>query len=205
MNSLFLNKTYSQEQLQGLLEAALFVLGKPVDTVKLCTWFDISSEQLEIMVQNLNQNYEEKSSGFTIIELANGYQLMTNPLFKEEMRELFGSKEDNKLSQTAMEILAIVAYKQPVSKEQIDKIRGVNSSRSLNTLIGHKLIDIVGSDELLGDMLYGTTKKFLEIFRLKTLNDLPSPESLELSELSNILDHEELEKGKDNDDDELFE
>ena len=201
MNSLFINKTYSQEQLKGLLESVLFVYGKPIDTEKLCTWFDLSQEQLTKMVDELNELYNTRHSGFIIISIANGFQLMTNPIFKEEMRELFGSKEENRLSQTAMEILAIVAYKQPISKEAIDQIRGVNSSRSLNMLLGHKLIDIIGSDDILGDVLYGTTKKFLEVFRLKSINDLPSPENLELLEFSSITDEEIIEDSED----ELFE
>lgn len=190
MNSLFINKAYSQEQLKGLLEAILFVSGKAIESEKICTWFDISQTTLEEFIHELNTQYSTHHSGFTIIAIANGYQLMTNPLFKEEMREIFGSKEEHKLSQTAMEILAIIAYKQPVSKEEIDKIRGVNSSRSLNILIGHRLIDIIGSDKILGDILYGTSKRFLEVFRLKSLNDLPSPESLQLSELTEILPKE---------------
>ncbi|MGL4367799.1 MAG: SMC-Scp complex subunit ScpB [Brevinemataceae bacterium] len=183
MNSLFINKTYSRQQLKGLLEAVLFVYGKPVDSAKICMWFELSKEQIDQMVDELNISYQERSAGFCILPVAGGYQIMTNPSFKEELRELFGSKDENKLSQTVMEILAIIAYKQPVSKEEIDKIRGVNSSRSLNILIGLKLIDVVGSDNLLGDILYGTSKRFLEVFRLKSLNDLPSPESLELNEV----------------------
>lgn len=186
MNPLFINKTYSQEQIKGLLESILFVTGKPVEKEKLCTWLSLSDEELDQLVVTLNQTYEEKYTGFVVIAIANGYQLMTNPLYKEELREIFGSKEENKLSQTAMEILAIIAYKQPVSKEAIDRIRGVNSSRSLNTLLGHKLIDIVGTESLLDEILYGTSKKFLELFRLNSINDLPSPESLELSELTEI-------------------
>ncbi|MGL4394056.1 MAG: SMC-Scp complex subunit ScpB [Brevinema sp.] len=201
MNSLFINKTYSQEQLNGLLESILFIYGKPVDIDKICSWFDCSKEQVDEMIESLNKRYEENSSGFTILAVANGYQLMTNPLFKEELREIFGAKEENKLSQTSMEILAIIAYKQPISKEEIDKIRGVNSSRSLNTLLGHKLIDIIGSDDILGDILYGTTKRFLEIFRLKSLSDLPSPESLQLSELADMYEAEEVIE----DEEELFE
>lgn len=202
MNSLFINKTYSQEQLKGLLESILFVTGKPVETEKLCVWFDFSKEKIEELVEELNHLYNKRSSGLIIIAIANGYQLVTNPLYKEELREIFGSKEENKLSQTAMEILAIVAYKQPVSKEEIDKIRGVNSSRSLNTLLGLKLIDIIGTDKLLDNILYGTNKRFLEIFRLKSLQDLPSPESLELSELAEMLN--DNEESINDDDDELF-
>ena len=200
MNSLFINKTYSQEQLKGLLESILFVTGKPIEIEKLCAWFDASKERIDILIEELNAQYQQISSGFVIIPVANGYQLVTNPLYKEELRDIFGSKEENKLSQTAMEILAIIAYKQPVSKEEIDKIRGVNSSRSLNTLLGLKLIDIVGTDKLLDDILYGTNKKFLEIFKLKSLQDLPSPESLELSELSEIINMEESYE----DEEELF-
>ncbi len=191
INSLFINKTYSREQLKGLLESVLFVTGKPVEIDKLCTWFDMDASDLELMVAELNQSYEEKNSGFTILYIANGYQMMTNPMYKEELREIFGSKEENKLSQTSMEILAIIAYKQPISKEDVDSIRGVNSTRSLNTLLGHKLIDIVGTDKLLDNILYGTSKRFLEVFRLKSLNDLPSPESLELSELADILEEDD--------------
>ncbi len=127
INSLFINKTYSKEQLKGLLESVLFVTGKPVETEKLCAWFDVDATGLETMVSELNQSYTEKNSGFTILYIANGYQLMTNAMYKEELREIFGSKEENKLSQTSMEILAIIAYKQPISKEDIDGIRGVNS------------------------------------------------------------------------------
>ncbi|MGL5956190.1 MAG: SMC-Scp complex subunit ScpB [Brevinema sp.] len=188
MDSLFINKTYSQEQLKGLLESILFVTGKPVETEKLCHWFNISKDILEQYISELNQSYDKRYAGFVILSVAGGYQLMTNPLYKDELREIFGTKDDNKLSQTAMEILAIIAYKQPVSKEDIDNIRGVNSTRSLNTLLGHKLIDIVGTDKLLDNILYGTSKRFLEVFRLKSISDLPSPESLELSELSELLD-----------------
>ncbi len=199
MESLFINKTYSRENLKGLLESILFVRGKPVEIEKLCFYFGTSKDILEQYVQELNQSYEERNSGFVILSVANGYQLMTNPIYKDELREIFGSKEENKLSQTSMEILAIIAYKQPISKEDIDKIRGVNSTRSLNTLVGHKLIDIVGTDKILDNILYGTSKRFLEIFRLKSLNDLPSPESLELSELTDILNDDQPT------DEELFE
>ena len=123
MNSLFINKTYSQEQLKGLLESILFVTGKPVETEKLCTWFSCSKDVIDALIIELNDVYLARSAGFTILSVANGYQLMTNPLYKDELREIFGSKEENKLSQTSMEILAIIAYKQPVAKEDIDKIR----------------------------------------------------------------------------------
>lgn len=202
MDSLFINKTYSREQLKGLLESILFVTGKPVESEKICSWFSISKQMLEEYILELNNSYQEKYSGFIILSVANGYQLMTNPVYKEELRLIFGSKEENKLSQTSMEILAIIAYKQPISKEEIDSIRGVNSTRSLNTLLGHKLIDIVGADNILDNILYGTSKRFLEVFRLKSLHDLPSPESLELSELTEILNEESFDQ---EDEDELFE
>lgn len=181
---LFLNKTYSRDQIKGLLEAILFVYGKPVDINKLVLWLNITIQELEALIHEMNIDFVERNSGFTIIAVADGYQLMTNPVFKDEMRELFGSKEENKLSQTSMEILAIIAYRQPISKEQIDKIRGVNSSRTLNTLLGHKLIDIVENDKILGEPMYGTTKRFLEIFRLQNLNELPAPENIDFELLS---------------------
>lgn len=198
MRTLFLNKTYSRTQIKGLMEAVLYVHGKPVSKDRLCDWFSISEDELEQAVGELNQSYEERSSGLVLIPVAGGYQLATNPVFKEEMRELFGSKDEGRLSETSMEILAIIAYKQPVTKEEIDKIRGVNSSRSLNVLLGMRLIDIVGNDDLLDEPLYGTTRQFLEIFRLKSLRDLPSPENLDFAALAASQQTEQAE------DEELF-
>ncbi|MGL5254418.1 MAG: SMC-Scp complex subunit ScpB [Brevinema sp.] len=198
MRTLFLNKTYSKNEISGLIESVLYVYGKPVDKFRLCDWFSVSEQELDDIIAELNSTYENRHSGLRIILVANGYQMATNPLFKEEMRELFGSKDENRLSDTIMEILAIVAYKQPITKEEIDKIRGVNSSRSLNSLLGLKLIDIVGSDDLLEEPLYGTTKRFLEVFRLKSLRDLPSPENLDFSVL-------ETSESSENQEDPLFE
>ncbi|MGL5720974.1 MAG: SMC-Scp complex subunit ScpB [Brevinema sp.] len=198
MRTLFLNKTYSKNEITGLIESVLYVYGRPVDKSRLCDWFSVSEGEVDAIISELNSSYEGRHSGLRIILVANGYQMATNPLFKEEMRELFGSKDENRLSDTIMEILAIVAYKQPITKEEIDKIRGVNSSRSLNSLLGLKLVDIVGSDELLEEPQYGTTKRFLEVFRLKSLRDLPSPENLDFS----VLDATEV---SENQGDPLFE
>ena len=125
-----------------------------------------------------------------MIPVAGGYQLVTNPRFKDEMEELFGSKNDNQLSKSALETLAVIAYKQPITKEDVDKIRGVSSTRSINMLLSYKLVTISGSsDDVLKSPVYSTTSRFLEMFKLKGTEDLPSLDTLNFDEI-NIEDFE---------------
>ncbi|MFN4216990.1 MAG: SMC-Scp complex subunit ScpB [Brevinematales bacterium] len=178
--SLFLNKTYSRQELCGLVEAILFVHGKAFEKQELASVLDLSLEDLEKLIEEMNGHYKENKRGLVIIPVAGGYQLVTNPNYYQEMSELFGKRNENKLPQSALETLAIIAYKQPISKEEIDKIRGVSSSRSLNTLLALKLITISGaSDDILQTPLYITTERFLEFFRINSLEDLPSLSQLE--------------------------
>jgi segregation and condensation protein B len=178
--SLFLNKTYSRQELYGLVEAILFVHGKAFDKQELASVLDLGLEDVEKLIEEMNTHYKENKRGLTIIPVAGGYQLVTNPHYYQEMNELFGKRNENKLPQSALETLAIIAYKQPISKEEIDKIRGVSSSRSLNTLLALKLITISGaSDDVLQTPLYITTERFLEFFRINSLDDLPSLSQLE--------------------------
>ncbi|MCX7883073.1 MAG: SMC-Scp complex subunit ScpB [Brevinematales bacterium] len=195
--SLFLNKTYSRQELHGLVEAILFVHGKAYDKKELSTILDCSLEDLEKLIEEMNTVYKESKRGLVIIPVAGGYQLVTNPHYHQEMNELFGRRNENKLPQSALETLAIIAYKQPISKEEIDKIRGVSSSRSLNTLLALKLITISGtSEDVLQSPLYTTTERFLEFFRINSLEDLPSLSQLEWQEIDAEETH--LEKDEEN-------
>jgi len=190
--TLFLNKTYSRQELYGLVEAILFVNGKAYDRNELARALDCGLEDLDRLIEEMNANFREAKRGVVIIPVANGYQLVTNPLYAQEMNELFGKRNENKLPQAALETLAIIAYKQPVSKEEIDRIRGVSSSRSLNILLSLKLITIAGSsDDVLVSPLYITTERFLEFFRINSLEDLPSLSQLDWQEVENLVESDE--------------
>ncbi len=201
IHSLFLSKTYSRQELYGLVEAILFVNGKAYDKKDLAALLECSTQDLEALIEEMNANYKEAKRGLTIIPVANGYQLVSSPLYHQEMKELFGRRNENKLPPSALEVLAIVAYKQPVSKDEIDRIRGVSSSRSLNLLLTLKLITVSGaSDDVFQNPLYVTTERFLELFRINSLEDLPPISQLEWKDIEG-LDEESFAESDEDDED----
>lgn len=140
----------------------------------------ITEEEIKNFIGELNQEYAERGSAFRIIEIAEGYQFATLPEFAKWVGKLFKEKSKKKLSQPALETLAIIAYKQPISKPEIEAIRGVNVDHIIKTLLEKRLITIVGRSETIGrPLLYGTTKEFLKYFGLKDLSELPKPSEIE--------------------------
>jgi segregation and condensation protein B len=183
-NSLFINKTYSRSELKGLFEAILFVRGKSVSSDELQKIFESARGEIISIIDELNNDYKTRKNGFYIIPVAGGYQLVSNPCYHEELEELFGKRNENVLPKSCLETLAIIAYKQPISKDEVDKIRGVSSTRSVNTLLALKLVSISGSaDDIVKSPVYSTSERFLEFFRIKSLEDLPSPDSIEFSKI----------------------
>jgi segregation and condensation protein B len=196
--SLFINKTYSRNELKGLLESVLFVSGKPVAVDELTDIFDVSKNEIKKLTDELNEDYSERRSGLNVIQVAGGYQMVTNPVYKDELTELFGRRNDNRLTRSVLETLAVISYKQPISKEEVDKVRGVSSTRSINTLLGYKLINISGYTEgVVQSPVYSTTKRFLELFKLKDIDDLPVLDNLAFDEPDNPVDDEELPQNED--------
>ncbi|NPV01903.1 MAG: SMC-Scp complex subunit ScpB [Brevinematales bacterium] len=202
--SLFINKTYSRNELKGLFESVLFVSGKPVSIDELTDIFDISKNEIKLLADELNKDYSERNSGLNVIQVAGGFQMVSNPSFKDELTELFGRRNDNRLTRSVLETLAVISYKQPISKEDVDKVRGVSSTRSVNTLLGYKLINISGYTEgVVQSPVYSTTKRFLELFKLKDLSDLPVLDNLAFDEpgspdtVEDIPEDEEGEEGGD--------
>ncbi len=203
--SLFLNKTYSRDELKGLLEAVLFVNGKPYPSGELAEILEISRKELEKMIEEMNADYVNRKAGFQIIQVAGGLQIATNPQYRDELSELFGKRNETQMTKSSLETLSIIAYKQPISKEEIDKIRGVSSTRSINALISYKLITISGAtDGIVKLPLYSTTSRFLEMFRINSLDDLPDIESLNYSDLAEAAEEDEEEQdNQDNGENEL--
>jgi segregation and condensation protein B len=163
----------------GQLEALLFASGDPLAIEKMASILHLSLPDTEQLLQELSVKYATPDSGLMLRQVAGGWQLVTRQEAIPVIRELH-EQQEIKLSNAAMETLAIVAYKQPVTKSEIEAIRGVKVDGVVNTLTDLELILEVGRKEVIGrPILYGTTEKFLVTFGLESLNDLPElPEEL---------------------------
>jgi len=140
----------------------------------------ISSQDIENCVEELNKKYSQFNLSFKLLKIANGYLFATNPEYAKYIGYLSSEKSKKRLSQAALETLSIVAYKQPITKPDLEAIRGVNSDYILNTLLEKNLIKITGRGETVGrPLLYTTTDEFLKYFGLNNLSDLPKPREIE--------------------------
>ena len=159
---------------KSILEALLFVSAEPltIDTLKKVT--EMPESDIKNLMNELINDYRERNSAIRIFEVADGYQMFTDPDFSFFIKKLKNINQSNRLSQPALETLSIIAYKQPITKLEIDHIRGVNSDGAIKSLLEKRLIKIVGKKESPGrPFLYGTTKEFLLYFGLKNLSELP--------------------------------
>ena len=163
------------ENIKNIIESLLFVAETPLSVEHLKnTLPEAETDHIKQTLLELKKEYELKNGGFLIHEVAGGYQFRTRPEYKEWIRRLLQPKPP-KLSKPAMEILAIIAYRQPILRSEVEHIRGVNSGNSIRILLERKLIRVLGRREVPGrPLVYATTKKFLETFDLKDLKDLPS-------------------------------
>lgn len=167
---------------QSIIEALLFASDKPLSLERIQVVIkDVTTEQIEETINSLNEKYRAGGHSFAIKKIARGYQIYTLPDFAPWIKALFSHNRRERLSFPALEVLSIVAYKQPIVKSEIDRFRGVNSEGPLLTLMDRKLITIVGRKPAAGrPLLYGTTQEFLTHFGLNDLNDLPRMEELEM-------------------------
>jgi len=163
----------------SLIEAMLFVSGDPLTLEAIKGILDIPEADIKQVMNELIAEYRERDRGLLILQIAQGYQMVTNPLSAKLLRKFTNAATSNKLSMPALETLAIIAYKQPIIKAEIEQIRGVNSDGVIKSLLDKRLIKIVGQREAPGKpMLYGTTKEFLQYFGLKDLTELPTLKEL---------------------------
>jgi segregation and condensation protein B len=164
---------------ESVVEAVLFASDEPLADARLADIVETSAKQVRECIENLNNKYRANNSAFRIEQIAGGHQMLTLSLYNYWLKKLLRVRSDNKLSPAALETLAIIAYKQPVMRADIEAIRGVAVGEVIRSLSYKGLVKIVGRAEVLGrPMLYGTTKKFLEVFGLNTLKDLPKVEEL---------------------------
>ena len=169
----------SSDYIKSIIEAVLFVSEKPVLLEQFREVLgEVPNQDIRNQILELKTEYETYKRGISVLEIAGGFQMLSSPDYAVHIRQFFKTRVKEKLSKPALETLAIVAYKQPVSRGDIELIRGVNSDGVVTNLEERTLIKIVGRKDVPGrPYLYGTTKQFLEYFGLKSLEDLPKLEN----------------------------
>jgi len=161
-----------------LLEALLLATHHPLTAGRIAELMDLpATKPVRQAIKDLNVQYEESHRAFRVEQVAGGYQILTLPEFGEQLKKLHQREIDAKLTKAALETLAIIAYKQPILRADIEAIRGVMCGETIRSLMEKRLVNIAGRAEEPGrPILYGTTKRFLEVFGLNTLKDLPRSE-----------------------------
>jgi segregation and condensation protein B len=164
---------------ESVVEAVLFASDEPLTEARLANIVETDTKRVRQHINSLNEKYQANNSAFRIEKIAGGCQMLTLSTYNHWLKKLLRVRSDTKLSPAALETLAIIAYKQPIIRADIEAIRGVSVGEVIRSLCYKGLVKIVGRAEVLGrPMLYGTTKKFLEVFGLNTLKDLPKIEEL---------------------------
>ncbi len=169
-----------EKEIQSIIESLLFIWGDPLHVKNIADVLEYPPEFIRKTILDLKKKYEEEDKGLQIIEVNNSFQLCTNTKHYDYIQKLCTPVHNKGLTQAALEVLAIVAYKQPITRHEVEGIRGVKSDKSISTLLEKELILEKGRLEKTGrPILYGTTDTFLKSFGLSSLEDLPAIEDFE--------------------------
>lgn len=185
---------------KAAVEAILFANGSPTEPDKIAQAIEVKPSQAEKLILELMDDYEKQERGIRIIKLNKSYQMVSAKKFAPEIRKVMDLRRNTPLSQAALEVLAVVAYNQPVTKAFVEQVRGVDCSGVLGSLTTKGLVEEKGRLELPGrPLLYGTTENFLRCFNLESIENLPPlPES---DKTDNSDEKSEEEKSKENNND----
>ncbi len=168
------------KEAKSIIEAMLFIFGDPISLDTLRKIIDVDKYNTERLVREIINEYAIKNTGIMILEVAEGFQMVTNPVCAPWIKKLLCTVVPKKLTQSSLETMAIIAYKQPIIKSEIEAIRGVNSDGVVKTLLEKRLVTILGRKEVPGrPLMYGTTNEFLHYFGLKDLTELPTLKEFE--------------------------
>ncbi len=166
------------ENLENIIESVLFVAGDPVLVSDLCFKFDVKEKEIIEAVKVLQQKYNEKS-GIKLLSFNGKLQFASNPDYVDYISAVLNPIRQRNLTKATLETAAIVAYKQPITRTEIEETRGVNSDYAINILLEHKLIEIVGHKDTVGKpALFGTTDEFLKRFCISNIDELPDYDEL---------------------------
>ncbi len=175
------------------VEAVLFAAAEPIEYTKLAAVLGMDDEQILLCIDALQSKYNEESSGICLLKLDNKYQLCSKKEYIDAVRAVLDLKRNTPLSQAAFEVLAIIAYNQPITKPYMEQIRGVDCSGVVNTLVQRGLVEEKGRLDVPGrPVLYGTTPDFLRCFSLKSLEDLPELPKADKEVLMSDVDNGQL-------------
>jgi segregation and condensation protein B len=168
------------KDIKNIIESLLFVAERPLTIDRIHTILaQAERKDIRTALNKLSEEYETRKGGFLLHEVAGGYQIRTRNEYKEWIKRLIQPKT-LRLSKAALETLAIIAYKQPIIRSDIEHVRGVDCGGILRMLLERRLIRVLGRKEIPGrPLIYATTKQFLEVFDLKDLKDLPTPKEIE--------------------------
>ena len=170
--------TLSREQ--SIIEAILFLESDPVNIQHLVKVSGLSRDAIREVLSQLEKHYKDTEHGLSLVEMNDGWVLSPKEELWEHLKEHYGKKNDDKLSRAAMETLSIIAYSQPLTKAEIENIRGVSSDGMIRLLVKKNLIKEVGKKDVPGKPIqYGTSKDFLKMFRLKSIAELPKLDEVE--------------------------
>ncbi|MDD5617475.1 MAG: SMC-Scp complex subunit ScpB [Candidatus Omnitrophica bacterium] len=191
-------------ELKGAIESLVFISEGPITIADIQNILEgLDLETIKTAIEELKKEYDQRNSGIKIMEVAGGYQMSTSPNYANFIKKFYKIKHAEKLSLPALETLSIIAYKQPVTRVEIEAIRGVNVDGVMKNLMEKGLIRIVGRKEVIGrPFVYGSTRNFLEYFGLNSLEELPPIENFvqalterEMAEIT-PLNEEELEESQ---------
>lgn len=175
----------TKKTIKSAFESMMFVWGEPLDVKTAAEVFNINWKDAYDYFIELKQEYEQEGRGIKIIEVNKSFQFVTNADNSSYIERLCTPVKEKKLSQSALEVLAIIAYKQPITKGEIDSIRGIKCDRVIEGLVKKELIQEKGRSNAIGrPILYGTTDSFLKHFGFETLKDLPDIENIESAVLA---------------------
>lgn len=169
------------KEIKRIVEALIFASDSPITENRVKNIVEeLSISQIQKIVEELNAEYEERQNAFQITRIGGGYQFITRPQFSKYIKKYYKGRSRSRLSRAGLEALAIIAFKQPISRPEIDAIRGVNSDGVVRTLLERNLIYISGRSENIGrPLLYNTSSEFLQYFGINDVSELPKPKEIE--------------------------
>lgn len=173
----------NKNEICGVVTAALFVAGDAIEVSAFAELLDIDADELDVILQEMVEEGKNRENGLLLVRVGDKIQMCTNAKYASYIQMLLAPEEHMSLSKSVLETLSIIAYKQPVTRSQIDEIRGVRSNYAVATLLGKGLIHVIGRKDVLGrPSLFATTDEFLRHFGISSIEELPKIEFEEMEE-----------------------
>lgn len=168
-----------KDKLKKIIEAVVFASGEPIDKRDILSKIEVEDKDYNSAVKELKEKYNKENSGVVLLEFGSKLQFASSSDLAEDVMMIISPVRERALSKSTIETLSIIAYKQPITRLEIEEIRGVSSDYALNVLLDHKLVEVVGKKDALGrPLLFGTTDEFLKRFNLASIDQLPDKDSL---------------------------